>query len=102
MSDPRHVRNIVFPIWPDAEYTTDEVQPAADGRPWMKSCGECAFRKSDPQQIGQAYQEKLADGQPGTVFYCVHTSEENGDNRVCASYACLHRHEASPYVEPQP
>lgn len=82
-----------FPIWPDAEESADEVFPAPDGRAWTKCCGECAFRKNDPQQLGDNYQRELLAGAPGSLFYCVHRTDDAANNRVCAAYGAVHRHD---------
>jgi len=89
-------RNLVFPPLPDMdlESASDQLMaPAADGRPWLKACGECALRTSDPQQLGESYQQWIAKGVAGCVFYCIHRHDQ-GETRVCASYAALHPEQA--------
>lgn len=86
------VRDIRFPLLPDMDMGNSLIEPHVphpDGRPWLKACGECALRASDPQQIGHAYQQWIAEGVPGCLFYCVHRFDD-GKHRVCACYATLH------------
>lgn len=81
----------VFPILPDMDESTLQgpVDPHPDGRAWQKACKVCALRTCDPQQLGHSYQQWIADGIPGHLFYCVHRLD--GDRqRVCACYAALH------------
>ncbi len=44
------LRQKVNPAWCDKDGA--DVIPHPDGRAWLKSCGECAFRTSDPQDLG--------------------------------------------------
>lgn len=70
------------------------ANPHPDGRAWLKSCGECAFRTSDPQELGETYQGRLRrpetlGGEPA-FFYCIHR-EDDGCNRICAAFAAFNR-----------
>lgn len=92
----------VFPSLPDMDPTSQSLHfltPHPDGRAWRKACGECALRTSDPQQIGYSYQQWIADGIPGHLFYCIHRYD--GDFvRVCACYAALHPEQSDPGGRP--
>lgn len=78
---------IGFPPLPDSEGSA--VRPHSDGQPKRKACEECAFRLSDPQEMGRQYQDRLLEGTPDTLFYCIHRLEQ-GRHRVCACYAAFH------------
>ena len=73
---------------PDSDGFLD-IKPAADGKPWRKSCDVCAFRLSDPQMIGEAYQHKLRSHDGTSAFYCLHRGDDR--HRICASYAAINR-----------
>ncbi|WP_342152407.1 hypothetical protein [Methylorubrum sp. SB2] len=84
--DGEPLRDEFYPPLPDIE--NDIVNPAPDGRPWLKGCGECLFRTSDPQGVGLGYADSIRFNNLHAIgfFYCVH--RKDGDhNRVCASYA---------------
>lgn len=81
-----HRRPEVLPPLPDPQVGFDDLSPHPDGRPWRKACDECAFRRNDPQYMGEAGQAAIREGQPGTNFYCAHRYDE-GHHRVCACYA---------------
>lgn len=77
-----------------------EVDPvertAPDGRPWLKCCGECAFRDKDmPQWI----EDRCAV--QGAAFYCVHRETVGGYNRVCAGFAARQRRAALTRPTPE-
>lgn len=65
------------------------VFPADDGIPHKKACPECAFRRHDPQQIGDAYQRRLRAHDGRSAFYCIHRGDK--DHRICACYAAINR-----------
>lgn len=84
-------RDEVYPLLPDWENGLDEEvgeAPHPDGRPWRKACAVCAFRTSDPQDLGQHYQQAARDAGPDTLFYCVHRLSD-GYHRVCACFAAF-------------
>lgn len=85
------LRQKINPILPDFEEGRDSdiISPHPDGRAWRKACTECALRTSDPQDIGDNYQRKIAKGSPDTVFYCIHR-DDGGKHRICGCYAALH------------
>lgn len=86
----------VFPPFPDMDDGNSFIephQPHPDGRAWGRACRECALRRSDPQEIGQTYQQWIADGVGGCLFYCVHRHID-GYHRVCACYSALHPEQA--------
>jgi hypothetical protein len=89
------ISKAVFPILPDMDGGTliDADRPHPDGHPWLKACRECALRPSDPQKLGHEYQQWIADGEPGRLFYCVHR-EDDRKHRVCACYAAFHPEQA--------
>jgi len=92
MADDSELQPRRYAILPDVE--EKDVIAAQDGRPWRKSCGECAFRTSDPQDLGDAYRSMLLAGTTGTHFYCVHRDDDDGSMRICAAYGAVHRREA--------
>lgn len=72
---------------PDVDGAT--VLPHPDGRAWLKACSECAFRKHDPQNLGDHYQRSLRSFDGHAYFYCIHRHEDDGCDRICASYAAI-------------
>lgn len=85
-ADGEPLRPEVYPPLHDIE--NDIVNPAEDGHPWRKACGECLFRTNDPQGVGLGYADSIRHNNLHSegLFYCVHRLD--GDrNRVCASYA---------------
>jgi hypothetical protein len=85
------IRKKQNPILPDFEEgrDSDVVSPHPDGRAWLKACAECALRTSDPQNLGERYQRRIAAGSPETFFYCIHRTD-GGKHRICGCYAALH------------
>ena len=88
-------RGIVFPLLPDMDGGTlqEPITPHPDGRPWLKACPECALRTSDPQRLGDQYQQWIARGIPDYLFYCVHREDDEA-HRLCACFAALHPEQA--------
>jgi hypothetical protein len=74
-------------LLPDSDSAAN-VNPHPDGRAWRKACGECAFRVSDPQHLGDRYQTKIREFDGESVFYCVHR-QDGENNRICACYAAI-------------
>jgi len=89
-----HRRPEVYPILPDSDGAND-YSPHPDGRPWRKACRECAFRTSDPQDLGFYWQEELRHSKEGTVFYCVHR-QDDAHERICACFAACRAGRPSP------
>ncbi|WP_232629105.1 hypothetical protein [Methylobacterium sp. Leaf118] len=85
-ADGEPLRDEFYPPLPDIEAAI--VNPAPDGRPWLKGCGECLFRTNDPQGVGVSYADSIRLNNLHAVgfFYCVHR-KDGEHNRVCASYA---------------
>lgn len=60
--------------------------------PRKKCCAECLFRQGDPQglQADEDWSRWVFDWEMGLlVFYCVHTTDEQGRNQICAGYWAL-------------
>lgn len=91
-----HRRPEVYPLLPDWENGLDDMAeaPHPDGRPWRKACKVCAFRTSDPQDLGVAYQQAALGASDETLFYCVHRHDE-GFHRVCACFAAFRARRAA-------
>lgn len=73
----------------EAENLTKEVNTT----PRSKCCGECAFRRHDPQGVQQSpeWQDEVEEMRTGWLtFYCVHTKDDKGRNQVCAGYQALY------------
>lgn len=85
MGEP--LRPEVYPLLPDSD-GADSYFPHPDGRPWRKACAECAFRISDPQDMGEHWQRDLRTPPAGSVFYCLHRQDE-GHERICACFAAV-------------
>jgi hypothetical protein len=75
---------------PDLEGHDHNIRPHPDGHAWRKACPECAHRMSDPQHIGEAYQQRMMEFDGTAVFYCLHRQDGKFD-RICACYAATNR-----------
>jgi hypothetical protein len=73
-------------ILPDLDGS--EVDAHTDGLAWKKACSMCAYRTSDPQDLGDAYQRHLRKYDGTAVFYCIHRDDDYMV-RICACYAAI-------------
>lgn len=81
--------------WEDPD---DIVNPDPSLRAWRKACPECAFRRGDPQQLGE---ETLTEARRAiitcqVVFYCVHRTTADGLHRECACAAVMGKTPVGP------
>lgn len=76
---------------PDHEGHDHNIKRHPDLRAWRKACPDCAHRTSDPQKIGDQYQQRMMEFDGHTVFFCLHRRTYDGFDRVCACYAATHR-----------
>lgn len=73
----------------DDAYLTAETNQV----PRKKCCGECLFRRNDPQQLQSHHEWALWEDEWAiglAVFYCSHTTDKQGRNQVCAGYHALY------------
>ncbi|MCV9964604.1 hypothetical protein OIU34_22190 [Pararhizobium sp. BT-229] len=86
----------------DGDYLTSKVNDT----PRAKCCGECAFRRNDPQNLAdlEEWEDEKEQMRKGWLaFYCVHTTDEQGRNQMCAGFWALYgRHQVLPFWEGQP
>lgn len=90
------LRDEVYPPLPDFDGTN--VNPAPDGKPWLKACPDCLFRTSNPQDAPSIYLDTFWEKSEGTNFYCIHRLDGE-HNRVCACFAACRA--SSPEVTRQ-
>lgn len=62
------------------------VDPAGDGVPRKKACEECAFKEQ--ANIGPILDQCSATG---LAFYCIHDTNEDSQEMVCACFAAFDR-----------
>lgn len=81
----------------------DYLTPETNETPRAKCCKECAFRRSDPQQLqcNPQWEEWVENWSKGhEAFYCVHTDDGTGRNQICAGFHALYgRHIPMPFWE---
>ena len=66
------------------------VNPHPDYIALRKACPECAFRTSDPQDLGDYGQRGIRRASDVGRFYCIHRMDGT-HHRVCACWAAIHR-----------
>ena len=77
----------------DGGLCSDACEPAhPDGRPWRKACPECAFRRTNPQQLSDddfdwMYLQEMFGG---FSFTCAHRTDD-GFYRECACWSAIQR-----------
>jgi hypothetical protein len=73
----------------EALVSHEHLTSDTNNSPRAKCCGQCAFLPSDPQKVQgtEEWDEAVEEMRSGWLaFYCVHSTDDQGRNQICAGY----------------